>query len=79
LDTTDVSEKQVHDLVSVMLRPLTSLTYLDLSACQVRVEQMDCLLLLRKLCTLILYEVPIFDMKKAIQLLIQLNGLKYVP
>ena len=76
LDITDVAEMQVHDLVSIMLKPLVNLTFLDFSACHIKLEQMDCLVSLTKLTTLILYDVPIYDMKKAIQTLVQLKSLK---
>ncbi len=65
------------DLLSGILQMKTTLTYLDLSSCQVKVETMSYLEEMQQLNQLVLYDVPIRDLGGAVKVLRRLRQLRY--
>ncbi|XP_013390971.1 protein zer-1 homolog [Lingula anatina] len=67
-----------HDMIATILAPFKQLRHLDLSHCHICVELMDCLTNLTELLALILYSVPIDNLKGAFENIGQLTKLRHL-
>ena len=76
LKAEGVHDMVTHDVVAMLLRPLDSLVYLDLSGCEIAIHYMDCLENLVALRTLILHAVPIQSLQGSFENIVKLKQLR---
>ena len=65
-----------HDIVGTILTPLPNLQHLDLTGCNVQLEFMDCLESLKKLVSLVLFDVTIHNIQDAFNIFVKLKRLR---